>query len=274
MIITRRSPSTQFSRCCNKTTHINITRHHPWPRIRLCAIIMFPSYGIPPCNRWGRIRPLRCRPRSNWMHWPCCSYSNLSMTMTLNMMINYTSIGADKIGTMSKRRVVEGIVAIGHSIFITHTNCQPITAILLDLKCHLAWLIAFLLQRWLEETKVVVIALGWFDEMVGHYWDAAVLELGTELEIGLWIENTWVLCCFLQYFTKSFNLCPNFGLFSFKIFLYFLLYSSDSLFNLRSTYLILLLFRIQRHTSQQFLHQCHKSLILNLFCFDVLQCLD
>ena len=101
-----------------------------------------------------------------------------------------------------------------------------------------------------------------------------MLEFGAELEVDFGIKYAWILCGFLQDETKGLKLLPDFDLLGFQILLNLLLDGRNGLLNLRSTDLVLLLLRVKRHASQQLLHQAHKSLVLHLFGFDVLQGFD
>lgn len=87
--------------------------------------------------------------------------------MTKNLhSLKHTSVRADKISTMPERRVVESIVTIRNCIFIANTHCEPVTTVLLDLKSHLAWFVAFLMKGRLEKSKMIVIAFSRFDEII------------------------------------------------------------------------------------------------------------
>ena len=116
---------------------------------------------------------------------------------------------------MPERRVVKSKVAIGHCIFVANAHCEPVTTVLLDLKSHLAWLVAFLMKGRLEKSKMIVIAFSRFDEIIRNQRDAIVFELCAELEISFGVEDTRIFCCFLQDLTKSLNFCSNFSLLCF-----------------------------------------------------------
>lgn len=116
---------------------------------------------------------------------------------------------------MAEGGVVECVVAVGYCIFIADAHSQPVAAVLLDLECHFARFVAFVLEGGFQQAEVVVVAFRGLDEVVLDYCYAIVLELLTELELCLGVEDAWILCCFLQDFAESLNLCSYFGLFCF-----------------------------------------------------------
>lgn len=190
------------------------------------------------------------------------------MTMNLSRPSS-TSIRTHQICSMPQRRVVESIVTIGNNVLVAHSHSQPVIAILFYLKCHFTCSVPFLLQWRLQKTKVVIVSFSWFYQIIRNQRYTIMLHFTTELEVYLTIKQARILRCFLQYFTKRFNLSPNFCLFCFQIFLHFLLNSRNRLLNLRSADLTLILLLIKWNARQKLLHQGNKSIIFHFFHLNV-----
>lgn len=67
------------------------------------------------------------------------------MTMSLSYS-KVTSIRTYKVSSMSKGRVVKGVVVAGYCVFVAHSHSKPIAGVFLDLEGHFARFVAFLLQ--------------------------------------------------------------------------------------------------------------------------------
>jgi len=128
--------------------------------------------------------------------------------------------------------VVEGVVAVGDCVLVADAHGQPVAAVLLDLEGHATGLVALLLERGLEQSEVVVVALGGLDEVFCDHGDAVVLELGAELEVHLGVEDAGVLCGLLQDQAERLDLCPDLGLLALEVLLDLLLDGGDCLLDL------------------------------------------
>lgn len=86
-----------------------------------------------------------------------------------------TTVGAHQICPVAEVGVVECVVAGRDRVFVARANGQPVARVFVDLEGHLAGSVAFLLQRGLQQTEVVVVAFGGFYGVFADYADAGVL---------------------------------------------------------------------------------------------------
>lgn len=109
----------------------------------------------------------------------------------------YTTVGADHVCTVAERRVIKGIVAVCHCIFIADTYCKPIATIFFDFESDPTCSVTFFLKRRLHQTEVIVVTFCRFDHIFTDNRDAVMFEFSTEFEIDFRFEQIRVLCCFL-----------------------------------------------------------------------------
>lgn len=86
-----------------------------------------------------------------------------------------TAVGAHQVRPVAEVRVVECVVAGRDRVFVAGANGQPVARVFVDLEGHLAGTVSFLLQGGLQQTEVIVVALGGFYGVFADYADTGVL---------------------------------------------------------------------------------------------------
>jgi hypothetical protein len=84
---------------------------------------------------------------------------------------------------MADRGIIKSIVVVSHDILMTHTNCQPAAAALLDLESHTAWTVAVLVQGWLQKPEVIVVPLCRLDEIIRNHRYSVMLQFLAKSEV-------------------------------------------------------------------------------------------
>jgi hypothetical protein len=172
---------------------------------------------------------------------------------------------------VSEVGVVEGVAAGGDGVFVAGSYCQPVAGVLLDAEGHAAGPVALLLEGRLEQAEVVVVSLGGLDEGVADHGDAGVLELGTELEVDLAVEDGGVVGCLLQDLQEAVDLSPDLALLGLQVLLHLGLDGVNRLLDLAAAHLRLLVLGLEGHAGQQLLHQTHEHVVVSLLVLQVLQ---
>lgn len=98
-----------------------------------------------------------------------------------------------------------------------------------------------------------------------------MLQLSAELEIDASLEDGRVVCSFLQGLQEAVELSSDLVLLSLKVLLHLGLDIDDRLLDLTPTDLPLLVLRLHRDTSQQFLHEADEDIIIGLLILEVLE---
>jgi hypothetical protein len=136
---------------------------------------------------------------------------------------------------VSQSRIVELIVVLLNCVLVADSNSQPVAGVLVNPECHCAAFVSSFLKWRFEQTEMIVVSLGGFNDFVWDDVDSIVLELSTELEVKLWVKDARVICHFLERLYINLKLLFDLFRFFLQIALDFLLNTGNSPLNVLST---------------------------------------